>query len=265
MLRRPNPRDNPTTVLATLTVGLLAFVAPLAPPPAEPPLAAPVVAAPADPPALPPLPVQRVVNVSATPAVLMSTPPVRGNPTVSLTFDDGPDPTWTPQVLALLRRHGAVATFCMVSEQARKHPELVRDVVAAGMRLCDHSGTHPGDLSALPEADLVRQVVDAQAELRALGEVPVAYFRAPGGSWSPAAQELAATNGMQPLGWSIDTRDWERPGRLQILTTVERQLRPGAVILLHDGGGDRAQTVQALELLLPWLQESGYGFAFPTP
>ena len=70
---------------------------------------------------------------------------------------------------------------------------------------------------------------------------------------------------MQPLGWSVDLRDWERPGRLQILTTLERNLRPGVVILMHDGGGDRSQTVEALGLMLPWLAESGYRFSFPTP
>jgi peptidoglycan/xylan/chitin deacetylase (PgdA/CDA1 family) len=93
----------------------------------------------------------------------------------------------------------------------------------------------------------------------------VVYFRAPGGHFSPALLQLAVAQGMQPLGWSVDLRDWERPGRLQILTTLERNLRPGAVILMHDGGGDRSQTVEALGLMLPWLAESGYRFTFPTP
>lgn len=276
MLRRPDPRDNPSTVLAAVVVGVLAVFAPV---PAPAPVAAPPVAVaplPAAPPpavsppadqgaAAPPLPVQRVVHVAARPVALTAGPVTRGAPTVVLTFDDGPDPAWTPQVVALLRQHGAVATFCMVAAQARKHPELVRDVVAAGMRLCDHTGTHPADLTVLPEPDLRHQVVDAQAELHALSDAPVAYFRAPGGRWSPPVLALAAEQGMQPLGWSIDTRDWEQPGRLPILALLERQLRPGAVILMHDGGGNRAQTVQALRLLLPWLRESGYGFTFPTP
>ena len=97
----------------------------------------------------------------------------------------------------------------------------------------------------------------------------MAYFRAPGGHFSPAVLELAAAQGMQPLGWTVDVRDWDTAswdaGRLQILTDLERKLRPGAVILLHDGGGNRAQTVEALALMLPWLRESGYRLTFPTP
>jgi peptidoglycan-N-acetylglucosamine deacetylase len=182
-----------------------------------------------------------------------------------LTFDDGPDPAWTPQVLELLRQHSAVATFCVVGNQARKHPELLRDIVDAGMRLCDHTRTHPADLTVTPVATQQNEVVGARDELRDLVDAPVVYFRAPGGHFSPALLQLAVAQGMQPLGWSVDLRDWERPGRLQILTTLERNLRPGAVILMHDGGGDRSQTVEALGLMLPWLAESGYRFTFPTP
>ena len=211
------------------------------------------------------LPVQKVVTITAQPVVLRSAGVLRGDPTISLTFDDGPDPTWTPQVLELLRRHGAVATFCVVGSQARKHPELLSDIVEAGMRLCDHTRTHPADLTVLPEPAQREEIVGARAELRGLVDAPVAYFRAPGGHFSPAVLELAATQGMQPLGWSVDLRDWEQPGRLQILTTLERNLRPGAVILMHDGGGNRSQTVEALALMLPWLRESGYRFTFPTP
>ena len=128
MLRRPDPRDNPTTVLAAVTVGLMVFLVPpkTAPLPAAPVFAAPAVAVPAQPAALP---VQKVVIITAQPTVLSSAAPARGDPTVSLTFDDGPDPAWTPQVLELLRQHSAVATFCVVGNQARKHPELLRDIV----------------------------------------------------------------------------------------------------------------------------------------
>jgi peptidoglycan-N-acetylglucosamine deacetylase len=263
MLRRPDPRDNPGTVLAAVTFGLLAL---LVPPKAAPAAVAPVpalaVPVPAGPAALP---VQKVVTVTAQPVVLKSAAPVRGDPTVSLTFDDGPDPTWTPQVLELLRRHSAVATFCVVGAQARKHPQLLGEIVQAGMRLCNHTRTHPADLTLVPEPVQREEIVGARTELQALVDAPVAYFRAPGGHWSPPVLQLAAEQGMQPLGWSVDLRDWEQRGRLPILTRLEQNLRPGAVVLLHDGGGQRSQTVEALGLMLPWLQEMGYRFAFPTP
>jgi peptidoglycan/xylan/chitin deacetylase (PgdA/CDA1 family) len=165
----------------------------------------------------------------------------------------------------VLQRHGAVATFCMVSGNAARYPALVKQVVDAGMRLCDHTRTHPADLTVTPVETQQNEVVGARDELRDLVDAPVVYFRAPGGHFSPALLQLAVAQGMQPLGWSVDLRDWERPGRLQILTTLERNLRPGAVILMHDGGGDRSQTVEALGLMLPWLAESGYRFTFPTP
>jgi peptidoglycan-N-acetylglucosamine deacetylase len=263
MPRRPDPRDNPGIVLAAVTFGLLAL---LVPPTAAPEPDAVPTGPPAAPAAAAPLPVQRVVAVAARPVVLQHRP--SDDPdgrTVSLTFDDGPDPQWTPQVLALLRRHGAVATFCVVGNQVRKHEALVRDVVDAGMRLCDHTRSHPADLALLPAAEQRSEIIDARSDIAAAVDAPVAYFRAPGGHWSPAVLELAAERGMQPLGWSVDLRDWERPGVPAILSTCERNLRPGAVILMHDGGGNRQQTVQALEVLLPWLVDKGYRFTFPTP
>ena len=262
MLRRPDPRDNPGTVLAAVTFGLLAF---LAPPPPTAPAPAPVLAAPA--PAEPAaLPVQEVVSIHARPVVL-SAGDQRDSTrrTVSLTFDDGPDPHWTPQVLELLRRHEAVATFCVVGSQVRKYPELLGDIVEAGMRLCNHTRTHPADLTLAPVLQLRSEIVGARADIAGAADAPVAYFRAPGGHWSPAVLELAAANGMQPLGWSVDLRDWEQPGAEAIRATLEQHVTPGAVILLHDGGGNRAQTVQALEVMLPWLHDEGYRFTFPTP
>ena len=262
-MRRHDPRSNAGTAMAAIAVGLLALPVPadVAPGPIRvgPFATASVVAVPTV------LPVQQVVTVTPRPVVLKTAAPRRGDPTVSLTFDDGPDPIWTPQVLELLRRHSAVATFCVCGNQARKHPQLVRDIVAAGMRLCNHTRTHPADLTLVPEPAQRDEVLGTSADLRAAVDAPVAYFRAPGGHWSPPVLQLAVDQGMQPLGWSIDLRDWEQPGRLQILGTLERHLRPGAVILMHDGGGHRAQTVEAVELMLPWLRESGYRFTFPTP
>lgn len=185
--------------------------------------------------------------------------------TVALTFDDGPHPGHTPRVLALLAEHHAVATFCMVGAEARRHPDLVRDVVDAGMRLCNHTVRHDERLSRRPPAAIERELVAASADLRAAAGdgVPIGYFRAPGGNWSPHLTRLAAAHGMRPLAWSVDPRDWSRPGVAAIVAAVERAVAPGSVILLHDGGGRRDQTVAALERLLPWLIRQGYRFVFP--
>lgn len=201
-------------------------------------------------------------GVAATPTVLTSAGGEDG-PWVALTFDDGPNSRYTPEVLALLQRYRAVATFCMVGDQIPGNEALIREVVAAGMALCSHTRTHDLDLPNMPLDQIVSEIVGAQSDLVAVAGVPVRYFRAPGGHWSPAIQEVAATHDMQPIGWSVDPRDWSRPGVEAILEAVERQLQPGGVILLHDGGGNREQTLAALELLLPRLVEHGYRFGFP--
>lgn len=185
---------------------------------------------------------------------------------VALTFDDGPDPVYTPQILDALSRAGAVATFCMVGANVTRHPELVRAVVARGMRLCDHTVSHDEDLSKRSEQRVTAEIAGCWSDLQvaADADVPVPYFRAPGGFWSHLMGEVAARQGMKSLSWSVDSRDWTLPGTAQIVATVQQAVQPGAVVLLHDGGGKRAQTVEALNQLLPWLVAQGYQFGFPA-
>lgn len=184
---------------------------------------------------------------------------------VALTFDDGPHPRHTRQVLDLLADYHAVATFCMVGAQVRRYPELVRQVVDAGMRLCNHTVDHDEHLAREAAPVIERAVLEASADLRAAAgdDVPIGYFRAPGGNWSEPMRRVVARHGMKPLSWSVDPRDWSRPGVARIVETVERDVRPGSVILLHDGGGRRDQTVLALRVLLPWLVARDYHFVFP--
>lgn len=185
---------------------------------------------------------------------------------VALTFDDGPHPRSTPQVLDLLAEHHAVATFCMVGTQVRRFPDLVREVVDAGMRLCNHTVHHDERLATRPQAAIEKEVLDASATLHGAAgdDVPIDYFRAPGGNWTPLLEKTVAGHGMRPLGWSVDPRDWSAPGVAKIVTAVKQRVRPGSVVLLHDGGGKRDQTVAALRTLLPWLTAQGYRFTFPA-
>ncbi|GGW62816.1 polysaccharide deacetylase family protein [Streptomyces griseoloalbus] len=184
---------------------------------------------------------------------------------VNITIDDGPDPVWTPQVLDLLREYGVKATFCVTGTQAEAHPDLVKKVVAAGHRLCDHTVSHDTAMDQKSEAYQSQQILDAERMItEASGGVRPLYYRAPGGAFTPYSRELAASRGMRPLGWNVDTKDFERPGADAIVSTVQREIANGPTVLFHDAGGDRAQTVEALRRVLPWLKEQGYSFGFPV-
>jgi peptidoglycan/xylan/chitin deacetylase (PgdA/CDA1 family) len=247
-----NQHDLMSHLVAFLLVGILAGIWPqsASTQPVEP------VAIIAAPPAAPAAPPATVLTDVADVA-----PAAR---TVALTFDDGPHPRWTPQVLDLLARYRAVATFCLVGEQAVHHTDLVRRIAEAGMRLCNHSHSHDEKLATEADDVMQREMIDTQTELETAAASPVTYFRAPGGRWSNTMMQVAAGHGMRPLGWSVDARDWKQPGTAEIVRRVKEQMHPGAVVLLHDGGGRRGQTVAALEQLLPWLVRNCYVFAFPS-
>ncbi|MGA5452178.1 polysaccharide deacetylase family protein [Streptomyces umbrinus] len=184
---------------------------------------------------------------------------------VNITIDDGPDPVWTPQVLDVLREYGVKATFCMVGTQAQAHPDLVKKVVAAGHRLCDHSVSHDTTMDKNSQAYQSKQILDAERMItKASGGVRPMYYRAPGGAFTPYSRKLAASHGMRPLGWNVDSKDFERPGADAIVATVEREVPNGPTLLFHDAGGDRSQTVEALDRILPRLKEQGYSFGFPV-
>ncbi|MFF1869961.1 polysaccharide deacetylase family protein [Kitasatospora herbaricolor] len=209
----------------------------------------------------PPAPPPAAPGVSA--ALVAST--AHGGRTVALTFDDGPGPA-TGQVLDVLAQYGAKATFCQIGPQAAANPAMVKRILAAGHRLCDHSVHHPQPFAALSHDRQVEEIVPARDMIVRAGgagtEVP--WFRAPGGGFTAANQQVAAAAGMRPLTWTVDTRDWSKPGVPAIVASVQHGLRPGGVVLMHDGGGDRSQTVAALRQLLPWLTAQGYGFDFPA-
>ncbi|MGW4898466.1 polysaccharide deacetylase family protein, partial [Kitasatospora sp. NPDC004240] len=181
---------------------------------------------------------------------------------VALTLDDGPDPRHTPTVLALLESYGIRATFFLVGENVAAHPALVREIADRGHHIANHTWSHP-DLRTLSETR-VHEELERTSELlhRATGRAP-SWFRAPGGDWSTASLKVGAALGMRPMAWSVDPRDWARPGTAVITDRVLKDVRPGSIVLNHDGGGDRSQTLAALKAYLPVLIDGGYFFTAP--
>ncbi|WP_433859001.1 polysaccharide deacetylase family protein [Streptomyces kronopolitis] len=185
---------------------------------------------------------------------------------LNITIDDGPSPEWTPKVLDVLKKHNVKAVFCMIGPQAAAHPDLVKKVVAAGHKLCDHTISHDTTMDKKPESYQSKEIVDAEKMIeKAAGGTQVEYYRAPGGAFTPFSRKLAADRGMRPLGWNVDSKDFESGSVQTIESTVRAELNQPhhTTLLFHDGGGDRSRTVESLDRLLPWMQSQGYGFGFP--
>jgi peptidoglycan-N-acetylglucosamine deacetylase len=185
-----------------------------------------------------------------------------GRKGIALTIDDGPSPEYTPQVLRLLAKYKVTATFSMIGLEVASYPGLVREVAAAGHAIANHTWSHP-DLARLAPVTVAGQLDRATDAIhRATGREP-SLFRAPYGAWSPAVLETCARAGLTPLAWSVDPRDWSRPGVASIVANIMHNTRTGSIILEHDGGGNRSQTVAALKLVLPRLLDAGYHFTTP--
>jgi peptidoglycan/xylan/chitin deacetylase (PgdA/CDA1 family) len=178
---------------------------------------------------------------------------------IALTIDDGPSPVYTPQILRLLATYRVTASFSMIGVQVDEYPAIARDVAAAGHLIMNHTWQHL-NLPALAVPAAISQIDRAtEAIHRATSRVP-AYFRAPYGTWSGPVLQHCQKAGLTPVDWSVDPRDWARPGTSYIIDNILGNTRTGSIILEHDGGGDRSQTVAALGYVIPRLLDAGYHF-----
>ena len=185
---------------------------------------------------------------------------------VALTFDDGPW-SYTPRILAVLRRMHARATFFVVGRLAKYHPRLVRREYAAGMEVASHSYSHPyrPPFDRQPHRTILREIRWGRGVLSRIGPAPT-LFRPPGGSFSPFVVEAAGAYGERIVLWSVDAADWS-PGVTagQIASRVLEAVRPGSIVILHDGGGDRSATVKALPRIIRGIRRKGLRLALIDP
>jgi peptidoglycan/xylan/chitin deacetylase (PgdA/CDA1 family) len=185
-----------------------------------------------------------------------------GAKAIALTIDDGPSPIYTPQVLRILEKYHVTASFSMIGENVTYYPEMAREVADAGHLIVNHTWNH-ADLARLSASQTRSEIASASDAIHtAVGKTPT-MFRAPYGAWSRAALEYCASEKLTPLDWSVDPRDWAMPGVREIVSNIMANTRTGSIILEHDGGGNRSETVAALKIVIPRLLDEGYHFTTP--
>jgi peptidoglycan/xylan/chitin deacetylase (PgdA/CDA1 family) len=179
---------------------------------------------------------------------------------LALTFDDGPNPAWTPRLLDILAEHNVRATFFMVGKFARAEPELAHRVANAGHLIGNHSWSHP-DLSRSRSANVLDELTRTSDILAEIAGKPIRYFRPPFGARGPYVLKLARQLGLIPVTWNAMTTDWKEPSAGKIAQNLIRKIdsnqRSGYAsnIVLHDGshhglGANRGPSVTAAEQLL---------------
>jgi peptidoglycan/xylan/chitin deacetylase (PgdA/CDA1 family) len=185
-------------------------------------------------------------------------------PVVALSFDDGPDPTFTPQVLQILANAGIKATFCVIGRDVRRFPDLLRTIAQQGHAICNHTESHP-HLNRLTPSQVEAQFAPVSQLIRDTAGVAPAFVRAPYGDLNGDTVAVAHKLGLRVLGWSVDPSDYLKPPADRLAARVVGAVKPGSVVLMHDGGEgqDRAQTVAALPVIIEQLRALGYTFVLP--
>jgi peptidoglycan/xylan/chitin deacetylase (PgdA/CDA1 family) len=194
----------------------------------------------------------RAVGCTGGSAGLVTNGP-RDRPVVALTFDDGPS-EYTPEFLEVLREKGVPGTFFEIGQEMPGREDVMRQILAEGNELGDHTMNHvefPG----------YEQIAGAGARIRAYTHFKPCLFRPPGGGVNAGVIAGAGSLGMRTITWDVDPQDWSLPGTGAIYSNVVGHARDGSIILMHDGGGPRSETLAALPQVIDTLRARGFGFA----
>jgi len=194
-----------------------------------------------------------------TNAVVERVHPRPGTKMVALTFDDGPWPGQTNRILDILRQKKVRATFFMLGVRAKKQPALARRVASEGHLVGNHTLGHRSLASS--KAKVARHQIDqGRAYLRKYTGVDTRWLRPPYGEMDKGAWRVVRGSKSTVVMWTVDSNDWKKRGVKKMAKSVVLHTKPGAIILMHDGGGDRTQTVKALPLVIDRLKARGYTF-----
>lgn len=178
---------------------------------------------------------------------------------VALTFDDGPHPNYTAEILDLLKQYEAQATFFVVGNKAKQLPELVYREFMEGHEIANHTFSHP---YLRKKTNMKKEIYDAEIVIDSITGRKCALFRPPGGMYNQQLVNLVNQEGYKMVLWSwhLDTRDWDTPGVQSIVNRVLKNIKSGNIVLFHDYVEGRTQTIDALKIILPELKSRGYRF-----
>ncbi len=208
------------------------------------------------------LTVRTVYTHTTVHAPMLSYPLLNGNthiPEIALTFDDGPNPFYTPQVLAILQQFGVKATFFDVGYLVADYPNIVRQEYNKGNIIGNHSWSHPV-LTYLSAQAIQSQLTSTSNIIQATIGVRPTFFRPPYGATNKTVLAQARNLHNTTVMWDGSAADWNLPGVYVIVSRILHSARNGAILLLHDGGGNRAQTVAALPIIIATLKSRGFKF-----
>lgn len=178
-------------------------------------------------------------------------------PEIALTFDDGPNPVFTGQILNILQLNHVHATFFCIGENARDYPDMVAQENNAGHVVGNHTWDH-SDLTQVSDMVINKELVDTNSIIQSDSGVTPVLFRPPYGAINETVKTQAQQLHLTPVLWNVDTQDWSRPGTAAIVHAVLDHAGNGDIVLMHDGGGDRSQTVAALPQIIAGLQQQGF-------
>jgi len=199
------------------------------------------------------------ILLPASDMIIMRTSPRPSEKLVALTFDDGPWPGQTDRILDILQQEGVHATFFMQGGRVKKSPGLAKRVAQEGHLIGNHSLSHKLLTKEKPK-EVRRQIVGGAKTIRSASGVQPVWFRPPYGAINSDVWKQTRKLRLKVALWDVDTRDWSRPGTKKIIRTAVKNAKPGSIILMHDGGTDRRQTIAALPKIIRDLKAKGYVF-----
>lgn len=178
---------------------------------------------------------------------------------IALTFDDGPDPVFTPKVLDILNQYDVHATFFVIGKCVDQYPDIAKEIVEQGSEIANHTYTH-ANLSAIGVTKMKEEIKKADKAIMSATGVHPSLFRPPHGTYNDTLVEIVRDMGYKVVlwSWTQDTIDWCNPGTSYIINKVLGNAQNGDIIIFHDAGGDRNQTVMALEPIIQKLQDEDF-------